>query len=325
MSHKSRTAALKELSRHYRDVRITIVNELTDLEALVARRPDLVFLGAHMIKPSSGSGGESIWLSEYFDEHDIAYTGSDKQARFYERNKPLAKARIASAGLATSNSFVVDRHTTGQSIEHDLTYPLFVKPTNSGGGTGIDKDSYIENHGQLMTKVKSIAINHHANSLVEEYLPGREFSVAIIIDELSQNYIGMPIELIAKADSKGISMLSEQVKKYDTEVRVKVADKDLATNITAIALNIFKALGARDYGRIDIRLDQTGQPNFLEANLIPSLIEGYGSFPRACLLNNDMSYSQVIQLIVRLGLKRSISSSKLPIWPKVDNVLPAKI
>jgi len=65
-------------------------------------------------------------------------------------------------------------------------------------------------------------------------------------------------------------------------------------------------LGARDYGRIDIRLDATGTPHFLEANLIPSLISGYGSFPKACVMNIGLEYEPMIMRIANLGLSRNI-------------------
>jgi D-alanine-D-alanine ligase len=82
-------------------------------------------------------------------------------------------------------------------------------------------------------------------------------------------------------------------------------DSDLKTSISTFALDIFRALGARDYGRIDIRLDGSGIPNFLEANLIPSLITEYGSFPKAYKINQGVDYKEMINNIALLGLSRA--------------------
>lgn len=78
--------------------------------------------------------------------------------------------------------------------------------------------------------------------------------------------------------------------------------------MSTLALASFHALGARDYGRIDIRLDSDGVANFLEANLIPSLISGYGSFPKACELNIGLEYEPMIISITELGLIRNLNT-----------------
>ena len=78
----------------------------------------------------------------------------------------------------------------------------------------------------------------------------------------------------------------------------------LNSKLATLALKSFVALGGRDYGRIDIRLDNNGQPNFLEANLIPSLIKDYGNFPKACKLHLNLSYQQMIMQIIGLGMQR---------------------
>ena len=82
----------------------------------------------------------------------------------------------------------------------------------------------------------------------------------------------MPIELIAPQDKNGCRILTSKVKSSNIEKASLVYDDDVKSKVMTLALNVFLALGARDYGRIDIRLDSAGIPNFLEANLIPSLI-----------------------------------------------------
>ena len=147
-------------------------------------------------------------------------------------------------------------------------------------------------------------LQFQADALVEEYLPGREFSVAILKDEDTTAFQVMPIELIAPADSYGARLLSGQVKMSNSEQVLQVIDEAIKSKVTKLALDAFYTLGARDYGRIDIRLDAEGVPHFLEANLIPSLISGYGSFPKACKLNIGLEYGPMILRIAQLGLSR---------------------
>lgn len=108
-------------------------------------------------------------------------------------------------------------------------------------------------------------------------------------------------------------MLSQAVKSADREQAVAVLDKAIYSKVTALALAVFTALGARDYGRIDIRMDEHGTPHFLEANLIPSLISNYGSFPKACVINLGLDYESMILRIVRLGFGRQL--------PVIDKLL----
>lgn len=312
MGKVSRGAVLAVLAKHYNDVRITIIDNLSDLEALVERRPNLVFLGMKFVPIDHDLGIQDpnkIWITKYLDEYGIAYTGSDQMAHELERNKPLAKQRVLEAGLNTSKFYVARQNQPQHEDSMSLTFPLFIKPTSRGAGQGIDSDSVANNFDQLHSKVHSIATDLQSDSLVEEYLPGREFSVAILKDEHSSQFSLMPIELIAPLDKHGLRILSKQVKSTDTESFAEVTDKNIKARVTELAIDVFHALGARDYGRIDIRLDRTGTPHFLEANLIPSLINGYGNFPKACLLNINLSFESMILSIVGLGLARNVDKA----------------
>jgi D-alanine-D-alanine ligase len=250
---------------------------------------------------------QKIWLTTFFDEQGIEYTGSNQMAHLLERNKPLAKQRVLDNGLKTAQYCVIKQDQTPIRDEIKLSYPLFVKPANRGGGLGIDSNSLVNNFEQLVSKTSSIT-KIDSDSLVEEYLSGREFSVAILKKESSEEYSIMPIELIAPLDINETRILSSKVKSSDTEQAIEITDQIVKNKITSLALDVFLALGARDYGRIDIRLDKYGEPHFLEANLIPSLIDGYGSFPKACLLNLNLEYEEMILRIVRLGLAHVINN-----------------
>lgn len=330
MSQASCDGILAVLTKHYTRVGVTAVDNLSDLEALVQRRPDLVFLGIKFVPANHALGSadpDKIWVTNYLDEHNIAYTGSSQMAHELERNKALAKQRVLDAGLSTSNFYVARQNQPQSEDNMSLAFPLFIKPTSRGGGSGIDSDSVAHNFVQLCSKVRSIAANLQSDSLVEEYLPGREFSVAILKNEHSAEFSAMPIELIAPSDKHGVRILSKQVKSSDTERFVDVTDKIIKAKVTALAINVFHALGARDYGRIDIRMDKAGTPQFLEANLIPSLISGYGNFPKACVLNINLNYESMILSIVRLGLTRNLNViENVPEPSNVNNtVLPSLI
>jgi D-alanine-D-alanine ligase len=310
MSQESRQAIYDVLTKHYTKVGITIVNTHIDLEALIASRPDLVFLGMKYIpkNPLLGQNDPNkIWLSKYLENSKIAHTGSDHLAHELELDKSLAKQRVLDAGLKTSPFYVIKQNQP--STRHaNFSFPLFVKPTDRGGGEGIDSDSVVHDAASLQSKVRSITCDLQADSLVEQYLSGREFSVAILKDESSNDFSIMPLELIAPLNERGARVLSAKIKSADTESSLEVTDKIIKDKISTLAIDVFHALGARDYGRIDIRLDATGAPHFLEANLVPSLKKSIGNyFPKACSLNTRLDYEPMILTIVRLALSRQQS------------------
>ncbi|HMS23881.1 MAG TPA: ATP-grasp domain-containing protein [Candidatus Saccharibacteria bacterium] len=313
MSQKSCDAILATLGRSYQNVSVFILNKPSDLDDLTLLKPDLVFIGMKCVPDDLALDprvAKEFWVSEYLDSRGIPYTGSGRFANELERNKALAKQRVIESNLKTAPFFVVNRRQKLTSEIVNINFPLFVKPTDRGGGMGIDTDSVVHNFEQLKSKVEKIAVRYMSDSLVEEYLTGREFSVAILKDEFSENYIIMPLEKIPPIDKNGDRLLSGIIKAADSVTDAEVVDADLKQKITELALNVFQALGGRDYGRIDIRLDDIGEPHFLEANFIPSLIKGYGSFPKACLLNIDLDYEEMLLRIVQLAFERSTSHVK---------------
>lgn len=313
MSLVSRDAILTVLKKHYSDARITILNDVSDLEALVERSPDLVFLGMQFISLNPELGTQDpnlVWISDYLDENDIAYTGSGQSAHILELNKPLAKQRLQEVGLKTARFYVAVQNQFQNREDMKLSLPVFIKPTDRGGGLGIDEGSLANSFEDIQAKTQSITDTLQSDSLIEEYLPGREFSVAILKNTDSEEFSVMPIELAAPLGQEGSCLLSGDVKSSNTEVILEVTDPNLNSELTTLARGAFLALGARDYGRIDIRLDKHGTPHFLEANLLPSLISGYGSFPKACVLNIGLDYESMILRIVQLGLARTADNNE---------------
>lgn len=309
MSHRSSYAILRILRKSYSRVGITIINDLSDLNELVSAGPDLVFLGMKFLPKTKSLGmndPDKVWIADYLEENGIQCTGSCSSAHELELNKQLAKQRLLDLGLKTSKYFVTDGTDLLDDEQIPIDYPLFVKPVNRGGGLGVDSDSLVRDFNSLKSKAISITANLQSDCLVEEYLSGREFSVAIIKDINTLRLQAMPIELVADINAQGVRILSSEVKLSDTEKVLDVTDEFVKSKVVALAISAFKALDARDYGRIDIRLDKHGVPHFLEANLIPSLICGYGSFPKACVLNENMEFEEMILSIVKLGLSRNL-------------------
>ncbi len=302
MSDTSCQSIYNVLISNFTSVGISIVNNIEDLLNVIHKRPDLVFLGMKYIPRSNENS--VIWISEFLSSHGITHTGSDQRAIEYELHKPLAKERVKTSGIATSKSIVIPHDLKYNYANIQLQFPLFVKPASLGGGAGINGASKVHTINELHSQLAYINQNFESDILVEEYLPGREFSVALLHNLLTGGLDAMPIELSAPIDDNGKPELSQEIKTANLEVVLPVIDPVVRSLVTTLAKDAFNSLGGRDYGRIDIRMDDFGVPNFLEANLIPSLISGYGSFPKACVLNQNLEYTAMILRIVHIALRR---------------------
>jgi len=298
------------LGRHYKNVGITNVSNHHDLTKLAATAPGLIFLGMKNIPVTTSPGHHKIWLSQYFDERGLNYTGSNRGAIALDYDKPASKQAVRQAGLMTSSHFLAQSGQYTLAAQLPLSFPLFIKPPNTGGGKGIDSASVVRDFPAYESKVEAINRRFDCPALVENYLQGREFSVAIMSSTNDDELVAMPIELITEPNLAGDRILGQSVKAADTERVVAVTDLAVKALVVGLAKAAFNVLGARDYGRIDIRLDADGTPHFLEANLVPGLAQHdfTSYFTAACQINRAMDYETMILSIVELGLARQSSA-----------------
>ncbi|MDA0846147.1 MAG: D-alanine--D-alanine ligase, partial [Proteobacteria bacterium] len=203
----------------------------------------------------------------------------------------------------TADYVVIKKSDESTHKTMNIAYPVFVKPVIGGDSIGIDDLSLVFNREQLDIKIKQIFNALNCDALVESYLVGREFSVGILEDELSSVLTAMPIEIIAPKNHRGHRLLDFNIKRLDQETVRKVKNKTLHEKLSEVGKSVFKALGGRSFGRIDIRLCARGLPHFVEANLMPGLSKGY--FYRSCSINLDMTYDEMILLLCSNRLNSS--------------------
>lgn len=316
LSTVSANAICSALSQYYEHVEVMHIASSIDLDDIVAKEPDLVFTGfINLPDDTSDIPSDRIWFSDYLTAHTICHTGSESAAMQLSLHKRLAKDRVISRGLRTASYVRVHSIDGLQDLVGDLVFPLFVKPASLGGGEGIDVDSVVHSLPQLETQIAKLNNAGITDILVETYLDGKEYSVAMLRTLDGAAVRAMPIELVTPENINGDRILSLVVKNGNEEQTSAVSDPITHIVITSFATDVFAALGARDYGRIDIRCDNNGVPHFLEANLIPSLIKDYGSFPKCAAINESMDYDTMLLTIVNLAFERIGSSSPDPIVP----------
>jgi D-alanine-D-alanine ligase len=221
----------------------------------------------------------------------------------YDSDKVLAKSYLRKKGIKTADYFtaVPGQYTCGSELP--VRFPLFLKPLDAANGNGIDDLSFVTNFSDYESKLLSLYNLFGLPVLVEEYLAGREFTVAVI-DTMYSDLIVSAVEVVPPQSTNGLRILGEKAKRDDSEKLKKSKNSKIMDSVRKLAVDAFHYLGVRDFGRIDVKVDGSGQCYFMEANLVPGMTSGSSYFPKACEIENQISYDDMIGLMLDEGLRR---------------------
>jgi len=269
------------------------------VRALVARlaagdRWDLVF---NIAEGMYGIGREAQ-VPALLDAYRIPYTFSDPLVMALSLHKGMTKHVVRAAGVPTPDFAVV--HDVRELDAVDLPFPVFAKPVAEGTGKGINAASKIRDRESLRAVGRSLLERFRQPVLVERFLPGREMTVGIWGTGAEAAVIGtMEIILKASAEPEVYSYVNKEQCEERVEYRHPSGDEDEEVRrAEAIALAAWRALGCRDAGRIDIRSDETGQPQFLEVNPLAGLHPHHSDLPLICTARG-IPFQRLIERIIQ--------------------------
>ena len=271
-----------------------IGNTFQLIEALAAgRKWDMVF---NIAEGLYGDGRESV-VPAILDQYRIPYVFSGPVIMGLSLNKHLAKLVVAAAGVPVSPGFLV---TDIKDLENlKLEYPLFVKPVSEGTGKGITEKSLVSSVSDLKQMIEWILKEFNQPALVEEYLPGREFTVGVV---------GHGDQTVAIG---GMEVITAENLPYSVHVKENYHDyckylplsDDIAEECRAVAVKAWKALDAVDGGRVDVKADKHGRICFIEANPLAGLNPVHSDLPILARMYN-IEYQQLLEMIMSAALKR---------------------
>lgn len=240
----------------------------------------------------------------------VPCTGSDAATLAATLDKGMAKSLVRDAGVHTPQFQLM---TTGKErLRTDLSFPLVVKPAYEGSSKGIAGSPIVHEAEGLKERVRFIADRYRQPALVEEFLPGREFTVGLLGDRRPR--VLEIMEVVFEKDAGAFPTYNLEAKKADqTLVRFSCpaeVDAKLKSALHKVAKDSWKALGCRDVARVDIRLDDAGRPAFIECNPLPGLSPGYSDL---CVIaeKSGLAYEALVADILRPALKRWRESAAL--------------
>jgi len=271
-----------------------IGNTFQLIEALAAgNRWDMVF---NIAEGLYGDGRESV-VPAILDQYKIPYVFSGPVIMGLSLNKHIAKLVVSAAGVPVSPGILVSG--IKDLDKYNLDYPLFVKPVSEGTGKGITAKSLVNSFEELKSMVGWILAEFRQPALVEEYLPGREFTVGIIGYGEDAVAIG-GMEVIC-ADNLPYSV--EVKENYQNYCTYKPLDEDIIDECKSVALSAWKALDAVDAGRVDLKADRKGRICFIEANPLAGLNPVHSDLPILSRMYG-IQYQELMEMIMKAAIKR---------------------
>jgi D-alanine-D-alanine ligase len=237
------------------------------------------------------------------DMYQIPYTFSDPLVLGLALHKDMTKTVVRLAGVPTPDFAIIRRIEDVETIS--LPYPLFVKPVAEGTSKGITGDSRIYDGDALKKACAALLEQFRQSVLVETYLSGREFTVGIIGTGDVAEVIGT-LEVTVTPEAKDDFYSYGNKQNYHSAMRYELVHREHDNEVREseeLALKAYRFLGCRDAGRVDVRSDAAGHPNFIEVNPLPGLNEIDSDLPILCR-KSGISYVQLIERIVDSAKQR---------------------
>lgn len=288
---------------------VDVLEVHADLDEMVRglreQKPDLVFNLCEMFGDDVQGDARVAALLELLG---VPFTGSGAAELFLVQDKGLTKKMLAFDGILYPN-FAVFSENSDFETGGNLRMPLFVKPLRGDASIGISgADALVRDSRSLMEQVLRIHKEQKDAALAEEYIEGRELYVAVLgnlepeaLPPIELDLSGLPDHMPPVADN-AVKFDEELGKKYGIDARVADLPDELRARLQKVAVQAYRALRVRDYGRVDLRLTEAGEIYVLEVNANCYLEKAQEFTMAAAAAGHD--YEATIEKIVQLAVER---------------------
>ena len=271
---------------------------------LMRRKPDLVF---NLMETFGSNQLGAVGVVGFLDLMELPYTGGGPGEYYIQEDKALTKKLLSFDGIKYPEFAVFSQEAELETGGH-LRMPLFVKPLRMDASIGIDGKSLVHSTKDMIERVTHIHKAVHDAALVEEYIEGREFYVGVLgnaepqaFPPIEMDFSGMPAGMAHVLDSKAKWDEKSDEYKGSKAVLAEVPD-ELRAKLQKVALDAYRALRVRDYGRIDMRLTGTGEVYVIEVNA-SCYLEQTGEFASSGAFAG-VDYPTLINRIADLACER---------------------
>jgi D-alanine-D-alanine ligase len=271
------------------------------LTALARHETDLFF---NLVESYAGDDTMEMHVAAYLDLLGRPYTGAGPQGLYLAQDKSVAKKLFQFYGIRTP--YFATCYQGKLDHSQDISFPLIVKPISEDGSLGIDKGAVVGSVKELMERIHYVQEEFNSPALIEEFIEGREIYAGVMGN---QNPEVLPlVELDLSKLPEGMPKVAGMEVKWEKDSEaykvtksapVEDLDEETQELLGKTALNTYRILKLRDYGRIDMRLTEKGEVYVIEANPNPWLSSNSEFFMAA--KKSGRSYADMIEQIIQLA------------------------
>lgn len=295
------------------------------MSALVDLKPSAVF---NLCESIHGDNRFECAMPLLMDLASIAYTGSCPFGLSLALRKEKVKDVLRGRGIPVAVGGLVASREECANLK--IPFPIIVKPAREDASVGICSASVVDNQAALEARVAYVLENYRQPALVEQFIVGREIYVSVLeqVDDeplifpfFEIDFSDMPSDRPKIVSFEGKWVEDSVEYKGTRPVRCEHLSPELRATVARTALDAFRAIGLRDYGRMDIRLAEDGVPYIIDVNPNCDLSDLAGGYSRAAKAAG-LSYKDLIVRIVELALARQARQSSIAKLPPATD-LPA--
>jgi D-alanine-D-alanine ligase len=295
--------------------------DVTLFDNLRRVKPDICF---NICEGHYGDGREAQ-VPAVLEMLRIPYTGSQVLTLALALDKPMTKRALAYHGLPTPPFQTFER--LDESLDPDMEFPLFVKPSREGTGMGVSAESIVHDESQLRTQLQRMIERYDEPALVERFIEGREVTVGVIGNLVSPVARRIPEDEEAPRISRGLHFFpplevdmgaypAEEAGIYTSRIKVELAhefhylcpaplNEEQVEELNWLTAATFRVTGCLDVARVDYRLDanDNDKPYILEVNPLPGLNPDYSDL---CIeaAADAWSYEELVNRILEEAIER---------------------
>lgn len=287
---------------------VPVDGDLSSLRARLAElEPDCAF---NLCESLAGDARLESAVPLLLELLGIPFTGSPPEVLSFALRKDRVKQRLEAAGIPTPAGRVMSRGDD----PCDLPFPLIVKPVREDGSVGISNESVVRSREELARTVDAVSARLRQACLVEQFVDGREFNVAMLghptprvlpLSEIDFSALPDGAPRIVSYDAKWTSGSVEDL--GTVPVLHPQLPSPIAAKVRRAAADAFRAVGVRDYGRVDVRLSNAGVPYVVDVNPNCDLSPHAGMARAAAVVGID--YAALCGLLVRYALRRRANTT----------------
>jgi D-alanine-D-alanine ligase len=248
----------------------------------------------------------------------LAYTGSPPTTLLTALHKDRTKQLLVGAGVPTPRA--VTLAVADAALAAHLRYPLFVKPTREDASVGIAAASVAHTPAELVARLRHVLVHYNQPALVEEFVDGREINASVLerpgldpevlpLHEIDFSEMPADRPKIVSFEAKWVEDSADY---RGTRPVPCLLDPTAEARVRAVALAAFRAVGLRDYGRVDLRIAADGTPFVIDINPNCDLSSQGGGCVRAARAAG-MSYSDLILRLLALAIERRKDADTIPL------------